>query len=282
MHILHLIDALDNDDSARQLELLTLACQTGPTEVCCLGPSSRQAEALRSRGARVHVLGWTRWLDAASLLRLRELVRGGGFDLIHVWRIAALRALALVAADVLPRAIVSAPLPVAHLPWWDRQLLRRVRCLVLTGEEQRQRSMRHGLGSLPWRTIPVAAPDCDVVPPAWALRYPRRIACAGRLERGGGFREAIWAVDILRYVFPDVHLLLAGDGPFRADLEAMIRRLDIRNAHLLGDAMDATDVLAAAHVCWVPSRVDCGRRRRWRRWRWGVRWWRPMCQDCAR
>jgi glycosyltransferase involved in cell wall biosynthesis len=258
MHILHLIDALDNRDDARRLELLALS-DSGRTEVCCIGAASRQATLLRERGIIVHALGWARWLDARALWRLRELVHGGGFNIVHVWRRAALRMLAVAAADVLPRTIVSAPLPASGgLPWWDRQLLRRVRCLALSGEEERLRCMQCGLGDVPWRTIPAAAPDGDLHTPGWALRYPRRIACAGRLERDSGFREAIWAVDVLRHVFPDVHLLIAGDGPFRNNLESMIRRLTIDNAHLLGDTMDQAEVLAAADICWVPSLADRG------------------------
>ncbi len=91
------------------------------------------------------------------------------------------------------------------------------------------------------------------------MRIPRRIACAGRLERGRGFRQAIWAVDILRYVFPDVQLFIAGSGPRRPDLQAMIERLNIDNAHLVGDAVEPAQLLADADVCWVPSRTDHGR-----------------------
>lgn len=262
MHILYLIDALDSDEPARQLEVLALEL-TGAgcrVEVCCIGPDSRQTTALRAGGILVHVLGWTRWLDGGALWRLRRLVRGGRYDLIHVWRIPALRMLAVAAADVLPRVLFSSPLPASGaLPWYDRRLLCRVRGLLLSGETERQRCMQIGLGGLPWRVIPGTVRHGESVAPSWALRYPRRIACAGRLERAGGFREAIWAVDILRYVFPDVHLFIAGDGPFRAELEAMIRRLDIDNAHLLGDGVDPGEAFTAAHVCWVPSRTDRGR-----------------------
>jgi hypothetical protein len=257
MHILHLIDSLDRSDTARQLQLLALehARQGHHPLICCIGPANPH-QALPV----VQVLGWARWLDGRALWRLRALVRGRDYDLIHVWGLAALRMLAVAAADVLPRAVISSPLPVAgRLSWWDYQLLKRVHCLLLAGDDERQCAMQQGLGGVLWRTVPAAAASpglCHV--PTWASAYPRRIACAGRLERGAGFREAIWAVDILRYVLPDVHLLIAGDGPFRADLASMIQRLDICNAHLLGD-VDPAEVLAAAQVCWVPSLTDHGR-----------------------
>jgi glycosyltransferase involved in cell wall biosynthesis len=257
MHILHLIDHLDRTDPARQLRLLVLehARQGHHPVVCCIGRANPHP-VLPS----VHVLGWRRWLDGRALWRLRALLRGRDYDLIHVWGLAALRMLAVAAADSLPRAVITSPLPAAgRLSWWDRQLLRRVRCLLLASEDERQNAMQQGLGDILWRAVPTAAApagSCHVA--AWASAYPRRIVCAGRLERGSGFREAIWAVDILRYVFPDAHLLIAGDGPFRADLASMIQRLDIRNAHLLGE-VDPAEALAAAHACWVPSVTDHGR-----------------------
>jgi glycosyltransferase involved in cell wall biosynthesis len=133
--------------------------------------------------------------------------------------------------------------------------------VALAGEAERQRCARDGLADIRWQGVP-AAVGLDQVgssPMEWAERYPRRIACAGRLERGRGFREAIWAVDILGQIFPDLHLLIAGAGPRRPDLQEMIDRLAIRNAHLLGDHIVTAELFSAADVCWVPTRIDRGR-----------------------
>jgi glycosyltransferase involved in cell wall biosynthesis len=264
MKILHVINALDCGGSARQVRLLApaLANAGNAVEVCCLASASRHVEELRAAGVPVHLLGWTRWLDAAALLELRRLVRSGGHDVIHVWRLAALRCVAVAARETLPRVVVSSPLPrKGRLSWWDRWVLRRVRCVALTGETERQQCAQNGLADLRWQAVSAAVP-VDGLPVSTAGRvpsYPRRIACAGRLERGRGFREAIWAADILRHVDPELHLLIAGSGPRRPDLQEMIDRLDVGNAHLLGSEVEAPDVLAIADVCWVPSRIDRGR-----------------------
>jgi glycosyltransferase involved in cell wall biosynthesis len=261
MRILHLIDALDGSGSARQLQLLAPALVRAgiALEICSIGPPSQQAADLRDSGIAVHVLGWTRWLDAGALWRLRELVRGG-FDLVHVWRLAALRPLAVVASEMLPRTIVSGRLARSSAPrWWDRQALGRVRCTIVAREEDRQHGCQRGLTNALCQTLVTAVARTPATTvPSWAAPYPQRVVCTGRLERGHGFREAIWAVDILRYVFPNVHLLIAGAGPFRGDLDSMIQRLNIHNAHLLGDAVDPAELLGVAQVCWVPSRTDCG------------------------
>jgi glycosyltransferase involved in cell wall biosynthesis len=263
MRILHLIDAFDQYGSARQLALLAPGLQRAgcSIEVCCIGRSCECLETLRHTGIAVHTLGWTRWFDAPALWQLRQLVCGGRFDLIHVWRLAALRALGLVASGVLPRVVISAALPHnRQLNVLDRHLLRRVRCVALTSDHDRERCMHEGLQDIRWQIVPAAAvpPRGAGILPAAIARYSRRIACTGRLERGQGFREAIWAADVLRQVDPDLHLLIAGAGPRQADLQTMIERLDIANAHLLGESVEATDVLASAAICWVPSKANRG------------------------
>ena len=42
---------------------------------------------------------------------------------------------------------------------------------------------------------------------------------AGRLESLSGFKSAIWAFDLVRYEYPDLHLVIFGEGPEREGLE---------------------------------------------------------------
>jgi glycosyltransferase involved in cell wall biosynthesis len=259
MKTLHVIDTLDGQGSARQLCVLApaLAHASCTVEVCCIGPDTRQADRLRQAGLRVHALGWTRWFDVGALWRLRGLLQHGGHNLIHVWRLAALRLVGSVSHAALARVVCHAPLPRAgSLSWWDRELLRRTRCVALADHAERQRWAHQGLAAVPWRIVPSAAPTESAA--GSESGPPRRIVCAGRLERDRGFREAIWAADVLSYLFADLELLIAGSGPRRPDLQEMIDRLAVANAYLLGD-VEADDVLAAAPICWVPSRGDCGR-----------------------
>ena len=95
MRILHVIDALDDGSSTRQIQLLapTLVQSGIAVEVCCLGPAGRQAEALRQAGITVHAPGWTRWFDGPALWTLRRLLRTRDYELIHIWRLPAFCAL---------------------------------------------------------------------------------------------------------------------------------------------------------------------------------------------
>lgn len=266
MRLLHILADLDESDFARQVFSLAPAFSRlgHSVEVCSIRTGDREASPLRDRGVSVQSLGWRRWLDSGALWQFRRLIRHE-WDAIHVWGLSALRAVAWVAQSALPRVVVSSPWPErGGLRWWDRRVLQRTRCIVVSGESERQRCMRERLDSVPWHLIPPAAPYAepaaqakDEAAPAWQ-RGPTYIACASPLERGRGYREAIWAADILHHIFPDLHLLIAGSGPRKADLACMIASLEIGNAHLVGDVPWA-ELLGTAELCWVPSRVDVGR-----------------------
>jgi glycosyltransferase involved in cell wall biosynthesis len=258
MRILHVIDTLDGYGSARQLQCLVpaLAPHGCEIDICCLRPATPQADELRRDGFCIHTLGWSRWFDAPALWALRTRALRGGYDLLHVWRLAALRAVACIAPQALSRAVVSSPWPRRGTwTWCDRQALKRVRCVVLAGDDEREN----------WAQAGATALRCQVVPPAVSPALtcgpgePRQVAYVGRLERGRGGREAIWAIDVLRYVFPEARLRIAGSGPRRPDLQAMIAGLNIVHARLLDEGSDRTAVLADAAVCWIPSRMNRGR-----------------------
>lgn len=56
---------------------------------------------------------------------------------------------------------------------------------------------------------------------------------------------------------PDVHFLVAGEGPERAALESEIERLGLRGrARLLGHVPDAGELIAASDVCVRPGVVE--------------------------
>jgi glycosyltransferase involved in cell wall biosynthesis len=115
----------------------------------------------------------------------------------------------------------------------------------------------------------VAAERIHVIPPAVQppaevnrsallaeLELPpdaRLIACSGAIEPGKGFREAVWVFDILKYVYPELWLLVIGDGPSRADVEAFGRSLgrDDFRVRFAGVRRDAASLLALAEVVWV-------------------------------
>lgn len=261
MKILHLIDSLDYTGSARQICLLgpAFAARDVAVEVCSLGPSRPWTDSLCDAGIRVHVLGWTRWFDPSVLWNLRAIVRGFCPDLIHVWRLPALRALATVRRDCLPRVVMSAPLPPqGKLAWWDRRLLQQVRCLTVAGVSEQERCLHQGLVP-PLRVVPPAV-GADDAAPSMAPKSGRTILCIGKLERAEGLRQAIWAFDILRNRFPESRLQLVGTGSQASGMRALTRGLaSSQRVEFLAERTDIAPLLREAEIVWVPSEANCGR-----------------------
>jgi len=87
----------------------------------------------------------------------------------------------------------------------------------------------------------------------------RFVLCAGSMEPHRGFRNAIWTLDILNILFDDLHLLLLGDGPDRANLERFAQGIQLRDrVHFVGARADVRPFLERAALIWVPSLGDCG------------------------
>jgi glycosyltransferase involved in cell wall biosynthesis len=282
MKILYLIDSLDFSGSARQLQLLgpALADTQTAVTVCCLGPDTPWSASLRSAGVTVHALGWNRWFDFGALWNLRAILQHTAFDVIHVWRLNALRALAVATNGHLSRVVMSAPLPASgNLVWWDRHLLNRVRCVAVAGASDQDRCVHHGIAA-PLHVVAPAvenrrrgsllregeAPAEPVFPQLAAWQEPRppdtryRIACVGSVERDAGFRQAIWAFDFVLHAFPDAQLQLVGNGSQLPALRMLVHGLQCgEHVQFLGELADATDALRAADIVWIPSQANTGR-----------------------
>jgi glycosyltransferase involved in cell wall biosynthesis len=76
----------------------------------------------------------------------------------------------------------------------------------------------------------------------------------GRFLPEKGHATALSALALLRRSFPDVRLVLVGDGPLRAALESQVRELRLADAVLFaGIREDISSQLGAADIFWMPS-----------------------------
>lgn len=245
MKLLYLLPDLGYSAAARRISRLAPALPRDrfTPHVAVLGRAGPFAEPLRAAGVPVHELG-SRRADPRTLLRLRGLLRELRPEVVHAWRLPATRAAALFAGAI-PRLIVSEADRGGRAVALDRWLLK------LVGANR---------VDLP----PVAEP-----PGSDASRWPvlaglppdaRLIVCVGALTPAHGFRDAVWGFDILRYAYPDLHLVIVGDGRERANLERFGRAIggDDWRIHFLLARPDAAALLARADIVWVPSRWPCG------------------------
>ncbi len=85
----------------------------------------------------------------------------------------------------------------------------------------------------------------------------RYIVAAGRLMEVKGFDVLIRAYAGVAKRFPDIHLLILGEGPQRNQLEELARELNIaERVHIPGRVTNPLPYFARAEACVMSSRVE--------------------------
>lgn len=265
MKILYLLPDLGYSSAARQVSLIAPALDPArfTPQVAVLGRAGPLAGPLLAAGIRVHELSESKAAGLRSMARLERLIRDEEPDVIHAWRLPAMRAVCALRFGKRKSAIrffVSEPQRGGRwnpLDFWF--LARADRVFAEPG--QAKALHRPGMDSGKVNEIPMA-----VAPPiakAAGPEFPtdaRVILCVGNLTANHGFRDAIWSFDVLKFVFPDTHLIVIGDGPERERLEQFGRSIgqaDFR-VRFLPARPDAAALMPAAVAVWVPSRKPCG------------------------
>jgi glycosyltransferase involved in cell wall biosynthesis len=273
MNVLFLANDLVYGGPARQVVLLAagLPRDRFAARAFTLRADAPWSQALREAGVPVEAGDRHRLFDARPFLALRRAVREFRPDVIHAFGLAALRTLAATRGRGGTRVVLSGAVPAeraTRLSRLDRWLIGSLADRVTArGPAEAERYRR--LGVYPEKVVevppgvPPAAPP-RVPHPEWcrSLGLPegaRLLVGVGPLEPAKGFRDAIWAFDILQFLYDDVHLLLVSAGPEEPRLRdfARVTRSTDR-AHFLGERADLDEVLGHAELVWVPSRADRG------------------------
>ena len=264
MKVLHLIPDLDYGNAARQLSWLAPVLKQSAVDcrVCVLSGRGPLARSLAN--VPLDYLHWNRWVDLKPFWRLHEVLATFQPDVIHCWRHESVRALALV------RYPNKSPVIVSLGSWpsitsgigtmLDRWLLRRVDRLIVQWPEQMEQwrlwgmppekliQIAPGVGSFP-NLSPSQNSAIDSRLPANA----RVILCVGPLEASKGIKDAVWVFHILGFLFPDLYLVLVGEGPEQERLGRLAAGLFPERMIALGSMPDYGKILARAEAVWVPS-----------------------------
>lgn len=177
------------------------------------------------------------WVSATGRsMRIREALRQTRPDLVHAhfakdaWMILrACRALQI------PLVVTVHGYDVTALPrvrgvrgcinrCRTRKVLRSADAVVAVSEFIRDEALRWGAPQGRVRVLPIGVP---VTEPAIAVSRPVDVVFLGRLVPKKGVRDALQAIAAQ----PDAHALtceVIGDGPLRADAEALAKQLDLR------------------------------------------------------
>jgi glycosyltransferase involved in cell wall biosynthesis len=258
--LLFLIENLEYNGLARQCTILAkgMHCAGHAIRVCALRREGPFAIELRQAGVTVISTGWTRWLSLGALMRLRSQLESFAPDVVHAWGLPAHRAAALAWRGRRCRRAVSRPLPPgqSRLSGVDRWLLGQAEWVAAGSDVEAKHLLAQGIDS---RRLATVLPGVEAVGEGTDRFFttPGRpfLLCVGPFERWKGYQDALWAFDILHYLYPELGLLFVGAGPDEVSLRQFRRGLGARgNIHFLGAQSNVPALMRRAEVVWVPSR----------------------------
>jgi len=244
--------------------------------VALQAPSAAEPELLRqarATGIRTEVLTCHGRFDPAVFARLRKLLRRLQADLLHChgykenfYGLLGRGGLPCVATNHLWKRTTPA---LRFYCWLDGRVSRHFDHVVAVSEPIRQELLAAGV---PADRISRIANGLDVIPFQQPLLPTERAAVraglgvgpgrlavgmVGRLGSEKGHNLALQAVAALRARFPQLVLVIVGDGPLLADLQEVVLRLDLgQHVVFCGQRQDIPDILRALDAFILPSLTE--------------------------
>jgi glycosyltransferase involved in cell wall biosynthesis len=264
LNVLLVTAGLDYTGSARLLSLLATGLPRANVRVCVLGQETPWCRDLRAASIGVDVLGWKRFLDPRPLFALRKLIASERPDIIHAWGQQAAWSLLLIGCCRPGRLVLSSALPPKRcLSLPERWLPRNAGRVIAIGQAEADSYRRLGVPDSRLSVVPPGVTVTQSVAPASLKGLAEGasvLLVVGPIAIHKGQREAVWALNVMRCLFEDVHLVIVGRGPD----EQRVRRFGeiIRMnewVHYVGEVADIRPWLARADVVWVPSLREGGR-----------------------
>jgi glycosyltransferase involved in cell wall biosynthesis len=245
----------------RHVESLAVGLPEKGFEVAVAAPAAMQLGPLTARfgielGDRPRPAS-----DLSALWGLRQAVRGWRPDLVHAHGVKA----ALLALG--SRLPGRPPVVVTFHNLWHggpltlplRLVTQRAAAAVAVSEAVRERLAAHGIRPRELTVIPngldltaFSAPRAPCFPPP--PDRPFTFAFVGRLTEEKGVRVLLEAARRLPDA-PEVRLVVAGDGPLRAAVEAEARR-DGSRLEYRGHQHDVRAIYEAADAVLMPSLAE--------------------------
>ena len=224
---------------------------------------SALGERARESGERVHFVSRGLFRIPAAR-KVRELVRGGGFDLVHANEAHAVSAVWLAGAHKHVPFLISRrvgyPIGKSHVARARYEAAARIIANSKWVAEQAASS------GVPREKLTVVYEGTEIPPPftesqrraarsRWGISDATPLlGCIGVLLPDKGQEWLIRSLAELRKQLPGAQLLLAGDGPCRSKLEALGRELGVADAVLFpGFVKEVETVYAALDIFLLPS-----------------------------
>jgi glycosyltransferase involved in cell wall biosynthesis len=216
------------------------------------------------RGVELHQVSMRNDLDLVSVVALRNAIRASGADLVHLHtgRATWLGGLAAWLAGVPAIATRRMDRPVTR-GWRTRFIHERLVQRVVAISPAVKRCLLDGGVSESHVPVISSAVDAARLRPSRPRTETRQglgaspgdvvLLVLAALVRRKGIDVLLRALDILANDGLRPILWIAGDGPERSDLEALVRGKQVR---FLGRRSDVADLLAASDAVVIPSRRE--------------------------
>ena len=232
------------------------------------GPTSPLAQAVVA--ARTEYVGiaprYPTDVPRAVVLRFGQPMNAFRLDVLHAVGPAGVRlAYALRLTGFRPPLVVSAAdhLEYGPLGWLVRRGLGSADRVIARTQAEVVRYRELGVAPERLALVPFAvsppSPPPDPIAFRRSLDIPdaaRLVLAAWRFDAATALKNAVWAFDVVKYVAPDLHLVLVGDGPERERVERFARSLgfDDFRVRFTGARSDLPSPFALANVVWVTHR----------------------------
>ena len=261
--ILHVIDRLDGYGAARMLRHLATRQASGGARVTvsALKAEKRISDSLQSVGVETRSFASRGALDGLALARLALMIARADVDVIHSWQWGVLRVAAVARRSDGAALVATAGPPRRRRPWIavQKRLFHRVDGVAAVDETTQAILWELGVDRDAITIIRrgVDAPQPPVLDRASflaELSIPTNgplIAIASPLVRQKALDESIWAFELVRVLYPEARLIIAGDGPDRHRLERFALQVSEPGyVRFLGFRDDLPDLLRLVDVYW--------------------------------
>jgi len=250
-HLLHLLAGLDRRRFRPALATLNLDPRL-----------AERLEALEVTVTNLGLRGAVRLSTWRAVRKLAAAARRERTALVHGFLFQGNLLAAAVSLLGRTRCVTSVRNVDAGKRWRDRRLSRmahaRAARVVFNSKLVRDFTLRRE-GISPEKAVVIfnGVEDCSLAPPPRTGAGPR-IVCVASLREKKGHRHLLDALSRLRPRYPDLRLLLAGEGPLREPLERMAGSMGLAGAvEFLGHRPDVASVLASADI-FVMSSLEEG------------------------
>ena len=268
VRLLLVVDSLDVGGAERHVTDLALALEREGyrVEVACsvAGPLSGRLE---EAGVPVRpLLGRLvkRRASVAYALRLRQLLRGDRFDLVHAHIYASVVAAAIATLETAVPLVITEHTEASWQTWrarWvSRWVYRRVERIIAVSTPIRRRLIeRDGVHPDLIAIVPNAVAPSEPRPDSLPAELHERplVGVIARLQPEKGVANFLKAAARVAPLFPEAHFVIAGDGPLRQELVALAEDLlPSDRVHFLGFRSDASALMKSLDVLVVPSLTE--------------------------